>query len=150
MATYFQGAVKSGDGFSETATGVGTAVFSQTALVNSNATLKSEAVFVLPRNAQIVDIVADVLTAYNPTTSTVGATSAATLTVGSTSAGTQYAGAVDAKTAGRARPTFTAAQLAAMANINGNTSVYATITSSENPPTAGSARVTVLYTGGAL
>ncbi len=140
MATYFQGAVKSGDGFSETATGVGTAVFSQTALIDFNATLTSEAVFVLPKDGQIVDVVVDVLTAYNSATS-------ATLTVGSASAGTQYAGAVDAKTAGRVRPTFTAAQLAAMDDIDGNTSVYATVTS-VGQPTAGSARVTVLYTGG--
>ena len=140
MATYFQGAVKSGDGFSETATGVGTAVFSQTALIDFNTTLTSEAVFVLPKDGQIVDVVVDVLTAYNSATS-------ATLTVGSASAGTQYAGAVDAKTAGRVRPTFTAAQLAAMDDIDGNTSVYATVTS-VGQPTAGSARVTVLYTGG--
>ena len=140
MSTYFQGAVKSGDGFSETATGVGTAVFSQTALIDFNATLTSEAVFVLPKDGQIVDVVVDVLTAYNSATS-------ATLTVGSASAGTQYAGSVDAKTAGRVRPTFTAAQLAAMDNIDGNTSVYATVTS-VGQPTAGSARITVLYTGG--
>lgn len=140
MATYFQGAVKSGDGFSETATGVGTAVFSQTALIDFNTTLTSEAVFVLPKDGQIVDVVVDVLTAYNSATS-------ATLTVGSASAGTQYAGAVDAKTAGRVRPTFTAAQLAAMDDIDGNTSVYVTVTS-VGQPTAGSARVTVLYTGG--
>lgn len=141
MATYFQGAVKSGDGFSETATGVGTAVFSQTALIDFNATLTSEAVFVLPKDGQIVDVVVDVLTAYNSATS-------ATLTVGSASAGTQYAGAVDAKTAGRVRPTFSAAQLAAMGDIDGNTSVYATVTS-VGQPTAGQVRVTVAYTGGA-
>ena len=140
MATYFQGAVKSGDGFSETATGVGTAVFSQTALINFDTDLVQEAVFVLPKDGQIVDVVVDVLTAYNSATS-------ATLTVGSASAGTQYAGAVDAKTAGRVRPTFSAAQLAAMDDIDGNTSVYATVTS-VGQPTAGSARVTVLYTGG--
>lgn len=141
MATYFQGAVKSGDGFSETATGVCTAVFSQTALIDFNATLTSEAVFVLPKDGQIVDIVVDVLTAYNSATS-------ATLTVGSASAGTQYAGSVDTKTAGRVRPTFTAAQLAAMDDIDGNTSVYATVTS-VGQPTAGQVRVTVAYTGGA-
>lgn len=140
MATYFQGAVKSGDGFSETATGVGTAVFSQTALIDFDTDLVQEAVFVLPKDGQIVDVVVDVLTAYNSATS-------ATLTVGSASAGTQYAGSVDAKTAGRVRPTFTAAQLAAMDDIDGNTSVYATVTS-VGQPTAGSARVTVLYTGG--
>ena len=141
MSTYFQGAVKSGDGFSQTATGVGTAVFSQTALIDFNATLTSEATFVLPKGGQIVDIVVDVLTAFNSATS-------ATLTVGTASAGTQYAGSVDAKTGGRVRPTFSTAQLAAMDDIGTSTTAYATVTS-VGQPTAGQVRVTVTYTGGA-
>lgn len=140
MSTYMQGALKSGDGFSEVAGKFGTAVFSQTALINFDTDLVQEAVFTLPKSGQLVDIVVDVLTAFNSLTS-------ATLTVGSASAGTQYAGAVNAKTAGRVRPTFTAPQLAAMDDIGANTSVYATITS-DGQPTAGSARVTLLYTGG--
>ena len=140
MATYFQGAVKSGDGFSETATGVGTALLSQTALINFNATLTSEATFVLPNSAQIVDFKIDVLTAFDSATS-------ATLTIGSASAGSQYVGSVNAKTAGRAAPTLSAAQLDAMDTIGANTTAYATITS-VGQPTAGSVRVTVLYTGG--
>lgn len=140
MATYFQGAVKSGDGFSETATGVGTAVFSQTAVINFNATLTSEAQFVLPNDAQITNIIPDVLTAFDSATS-------ATLTVGSASAGSQYVGSVNAKTAGRAAPTISAAQASAMADISTNTTVFATITS-VGQPTAGSVRVTVQYTGG--
>lgn len=140
MATYFQGAVKSGDGFSETATGVGTAVFSQTVSISFNATLTSEATFVLPKNAQIVNAYADVLTAFDSATS-------ATLTIGSASAGSQYVGSVNAKTTGRAAPTLSAAQLTAMADISTNTTVYATITS-VGQPTAGVVRVTVFYTGG--
>lgn len=142
MSTYMQGALKTGDGFSEdlSGRGVGSSVMSQTALINFDTDLVQEAVFVLPMEGQLVDIVVDVLTAFDSLTS-------ATLTVGSASAGTQYAGAVDAKTAGRVRPTFTAAQLAAMDDIGVNTSVYATITS-VGQPTAGSARVTLLYTGG--
>lgn len=140
MATYFQGAVKSGDGFSETATGVGTANFSQTALIGFDADLTQEATFVLPAGGQIVDIVVDVLTAYDSATS-------ATLTVGTASAGTQYAGSVNAKTAGRVRPTYSAAQLAAMDDIGSSTTAYATVTS-VGQPTAGSVRVTVIYTGG--
>lgn len=142
MSTYLQGALKTGDAFSEdpAGRGVGSAVMSQTALINFDTDLVQEAVFRLPKVGQMVDIIVDVLTAYNSLTS-------ATLTVGSASAGTQYAGGVDAKTAGRVRPTFTAAQLAAMDDIGANTSVYATITS-VGQPTAGSVRVTVLYTGG--
>lgn len=137
MSSYFQGAVRSGDGFSETATGVGTAVLSQTAVIDFNATLKSEATFVLPKNAQIVNAYFDVLTAFNSATSATG-------TLGSASAGTQYAGAVDAKTAGRAVPTFSAAQLAAMDDIGTSTTVYATLTS-VGQPTAGQVRVTLFY-----
>lgn len=135
--SYFQNAIKSGDGFSETATGVGTAVLSQTAVIDFNATLTSQATFVLPVGAQIVDAKFDTLTAFNSATSATG-------TLGSASAGTQYAGAVDAKTAGRATPTFSAAQLATMDGIGSNTTVYATITS-VGQPTAGQVRVTVFY-----
>ncbi len=141
MSTYFQGAVKSGDGFSETATGVGTAELIQSQIINFDADLTQEATFVLPKSGQIVDVIVDVLTAYDSATS-------ATLTVGSASAGTQYAGSVNAKTAGRTRPTFSAAQLAAMDDIGTSTTVYATVTS-VGQPTAGQVRVTVVYTGGA-
>lgn len=141
MSTYFQGAVKSGDGFSETATGVGTAEFVQSAVISYNATLTSEATFILPKNAQILDIYSDVGTAFDSATS-------ATLTVGSASAGSQYAGSLNAKTAGRSIPTLSAAQVVAMANISTNTTVYATVTS-VGQPTTGSVRVTIRYTGGA-
>ena len=140
MATYMQGAIKSGDGFSETPTGVGTALLAQSALVTFDADLVAEAQFVLPVGAQITSFSIDTLTAYNSATS-------ATLTIGSASAGSQYVGSVDAKTAGRAAPTLSAAQLTAMANIGTSTTVFATVTS-VGQPTAGSTRVTVFYTGG--
>ena len=142
MSTYIQGALKSGDAPSElpSKVGVGTAVFSQTALIGYDADLTQEAVFKLPIGAQIVDVLADVLTAYNSATS-------ATLTVGSALAGTQYAGAIDAKIVGRVRPTFTAAQLAAMDDIGTSTNVFVTVTS-VGQPTAGSVRATICYTGG--
>ena len=137
MATYMQGAIKAGEGFSEVATGTGYAVFSQTA-VNANVTgLVQDITFVLPKNSQIQGFNIDVLTAYDSATS-------ATLSIGSASAGTQYVGSVNAKTAGRAAPTLSAAQLLAMSNITTNTSVVATVTS-VGQPTAGSVRVTVLY-----
>lgn len=144
MSTYYQGAIKSGDAASElpSGVGVGTAVFSQTALIGFDADLVQEATFVLPKGAQVVDFKIDVLTAYNSATS-------ATLSIGSASAGTQYVGSVDAKTAGRAAPTLSAAQLAATDDITTNTTAYATITS-VGQPSAGSVRVTVLYTGGSF
>jgi hypothetical protein len=141
MSSYFQGAIRSGDNASDGSTGVGTGLLSQTALVNFDATLVQGTTFSLPKNAQVVDIVVDVLTAYNSATS-------ATVTVGTAAAGTQYAGAVDGKTAGRVRPTFSAAQLAAMDDIGTSTTMHVTATS-VGQPTAGQFRVTVLYTGGA-
>lgn len=137
MGTYMQGAVKAGEGFSETATGAGYATFSQSA-VNANLTgLTQDITFVLPKNSQIVNFYIDVLTAYDSATS-------ATLSIGSASAGTQYVGSINAKTAGRASPTLSAAQLLAMSNITTNTTVYATVTS-VGQPAAGSVRVTVQY-----
>jgi hypothetical protein len=137
MATYFQGAVKSGEGPSEVAAGTGYAVFSQTG-INANVTgLTQDISFTLPKNSQIIAFFIDVLTAYDSATS-------ATLSIGTASAGTQYVGSVNAKTAGRAAPTLSAAQLLAMASITTNTTVVATVTS-VGQPTAGSVRVTVQY-----
>ena len=116
---------------------VGNVVLSQTVLINFDATLVQNATINLPANAQIVNIFADVLTAYNSATS-------ATLTVGTASAGTQYASGVNAKTAGRTIPAYTAAQLAAMASIGTTTPVVATVTS-VGQPTAGQVRLTVQY-----
>jgi len=116
---------------------IGLVVLSQTVLINFDATLVQNGTVYLPYDSQIVDIVVDVLTAYNSATS-------ATLTVGTASAGTTYASGVNAKTAGRVRPTFTAAQLAAMDDIDTNGTVVATVTS-VGQPTAGQVRVTYLY-----
>ena len=116
---------------------IGLVVLSQTVLINFDATLVQNGTVYLPYDSQIVDIVVDVLTAYNSATT-------ATLTVGTASAGTTYASGVNAKTAGRVRPTFTAAQLAAMDDIDTNGTVVATVTS-VGQPTAGQVRVTYLY-----
>lgn len=137
MATYQQGALKAGEGASEVVSGTGYAVFSQSAVNAGVATLTQNIIFVLPKNAQIVAFFIDVLTAYDSATS-------ATLSIGSASAGTQYVSGVNAKTAGRAAPTLSAAQLLAASDITTNTTVYATVTS-VGQPTAGSVRVTVQY-----
>lgn len=137
MGTYQQGALKAGEGASEVVSGTGYAVFSQSAVNAGVATLTQNIIFVLPKNAQIVAFFIDVLTAYDSATS-------ATLSIGSASAGTQYVSGVNAKTAGRAAPTLSAAQLLAASDITTNTTVYATVTS-VGQPTAGSVRVTVQY-----
>lgn len=137
--TTFSGPLASGDKDAGVSGGsnIGLAVLSQTMLINFDATLVQSGTINLPVNSQIVSMFADVLTAYNSATS-------ATLTVGTAAAGTQYASGVNAKTAGRTIPTFSAAQLAAMDDIGSTTTVVATVTS-VGQPTAGQVRVTVQY-----
>lgn len=137
--TTWSGPLASGDKAAGVSGGsnIGLVVLSQTATINYDATLVQSVTFNLPAESQILDIVPDVLTAYN-------SASSATLTVGTAAAGTQYAGSVNAKTAGRAAPTFSAAQLLAMSDIGTNTSVVATVTS-VGQPTAGSVVVTLTY-----
>lgn len=137
MGTYMTGPLQTGTGLDNTGVDTGTVVLSQSALLNFDATLVQSVTEVLPAGSQIINIVCDVLTAYNSATS-------ATLTIGTAAAGTQYASGVNAKTAGRTTPTFTAAQLTAMSNIGSNTSVVATVTS-VGQPTAGQVRVTIQY-----
>jgi hypothetical protein len=137
--TTFSGPLASGD-INAGKTGgpnLGFAVLSQTVLIDFDATLVQNATVYLPYGSQILNIVCDVLTAYNSATS-------ATLTVGTASAGTTYASGVNAKTAARTTPTFTAAQLTSMANIGNTGPVVATVTS-VGQPTAGQVRVTYLY-----
>lgn len=136
--TSFSGPLTAGDrpAGSPGGANVGGVELSQSQVISFNATLVSEAIFYLPTSSRITDITADTLTQFDSATS-------ATLTVGSASAGTQYASGVNAKTAGRQRPTFTGAQLTAMADT-GITPVYVTITS-VGQPTAGSLRVRIMY-----
>lgn len=116
---------------------LGYVVLSQTVLINRDATLVQSASINLPYNSQILNITADVLTQYDSATS-------ATLTVGTTAGGTTYASGVNVKTGVRVTPTFTAAQLAAMASTGTTGPVVATITS-VGQPTVGQVRVTYLY-----
>lgn len=137
--TTFSGPLASGDRDAGVSGGsnIGLVMLSQTVLINRDATLVQSATINLPINSQIVNIACDVLTAYDSATS-------ATLTVGTAAGGTQYASGVNARTAGRTFPTFTAAQLAAMANTGATTPVVATVTS-VGQPTVGQVRVTVQY-----
>lgn len=137
--TTFSGPLASGDKDAGVSGGsnIGLVMLSQTMLISRDATLVQSGSINLPINSQIVNIACDVLTAYDSATS-------ATLTVGTAAAGTQYASGVNAKTAGRTFPTFTAAQLSNMANTTTNTSVVATVTS-VGQPTVGQVRVTVQY-----
>lgn len=137
--TTFSGPLASGDKAAGVSGGsnIGLAQLVQTATLNFDGTLVQSATFNLPANSIITGFNIDVLTAYNSATS-------ATLTIGTAAAGTQYAGSVNAKTAGRAAPTYSAAQLLAASNISTNTSVVVTVTS-VGQPTAGSVFLAIEY-----
>ena len=112
-------------------------MFTQSKTNSGISGLTQDITFELPPGSQLIAIIPDVLTAYDSATS-------ATLSVGTTSGGTQYASGINAKTAGRAAVTVSAAQAAAMDDIGTSTSVVATITS-VGQPTAGLVRVTLQY-----
>ena len=112
-ATHFSGPVVAGDLQSGETNGPnqGNVVLAQSTSITQNSTTAVSSTLYIPAGSRIVDFNIDVLTAYNSATS-------ATLTIGTAAAGTQYVGSIDAKTAGRAAITYTAAQLAAMNGVS--------------------------------
>ncbi|UOF80359.1 hypothetical protein [Caudoviricetes sp.] len=144
--TTFSGPVRSGTLKTGETNGpnLGYAVLEQETSITQNSTTAVSSTLYIPVGSKIVDIIVDVLTAFNSATSAV-------LSVGTAAAGTQYAGSVDAKTAGRVRPTFTAAQLAAMSNVSvlgvaapTPAPVVVTVTPT-GATSAGYLRVTIVY-----
>jgi hypothetical protein len=79
-------------------------------LIQSGGGLTQSLTLNIPVGARITGFDIDILTAFDSATS-------ATISIGTAAGGTQYVSGVNAKTAGRASITFTAAQLAAMANL---------------------------------
>jgi hypothetical protein len=145
-ATHFSGPVMTGTKQSGETNGpnMGYTVLEQTVTLAQNSTTAVSSTLYVPAGSKIIDILVDVLTAFDSATS-------ATLTVGESAGDTTYASGVNAKTAGRTRPTFTAAQLAAMNNMTvlgvadpTPAPVVVTITPT-GATTAGFVAVTVLY-----
>jgi hypothetical protein len=137
--TLFSGPLASGDKQAGVSGGpnIGLAVLSQSVVINRDATLVQSGTINIPFGSTISNILVDVLTQYDSATS-------ATLSVGTTAGATTYASGVNAKTAARTTPTFTAAQLTSMANVGNTGTVVATVTS-VGQPTVGQVRVTVIY-----
>lgn len=104
---------------------VGNSLLIQSATMAANSTNNVDQIFYIPALSQMTTVVVDVLTAFDSATS-------ATLTVGTAAGGTQYVTSVDAKVAGRASITFTAAQLLAMSSLALDT----TATTAAGQPTA--------------
>jgi hypothetical protein len=145
-ATHFSGPVIAGDLQTGETNGPnqGAVVLVQFAALTQNSTTAVSSTLYIPAGAQIVSFNVDVLTAFDSATS-------ATLTIGTSAGGTQYVSGVNAKTAGRASITYTAAQLAAMSGVSVTGTAAATtppvvitITPS-GATTAGYVEVTILY-----
>lgn len=134
----WSGPVRAGTIKENAGANLGNVVLSQTGTYTQNSTTAVNVTFYLPPNSQILTFLIDSLVAYNSAVS-------ATLTAGTAAAGTTYVSGVDMKaSAGRLAPTYTAAQLTAMANITTNTTVVVTITVS-GATSAGNGRITVEY-----
>ena len=86
-------------------------MLSQSKTIAQSSTDVVSATFYIPPGAIIIDIIFDILTQFDSGTSATGS-------VGITAGGTEFASGVNAKTGIRVRPTFTAAQLAAMAGMS--------------------------------
>jgi hypothetical protein len=139
--TVFSGPVVSGDKFGANVSGlgpdVGLSVCMQQAILNFNGATAVSVTTYFPKHSVLIDVLVDTLTAWNSATSD-------TLSVGTAAAGTQYVSGVDVKAAAsRIRPTFTAAQLAAMQDTASET-VVATVTP-VGAASAGQTVVTYIY-----
>jgi len=142
--TYFGSTVRAGSGTLTDSVDGGYTVLTQTTTVATVAagTATSASVF-LPASSQIisfnVDTVQDEVVGG-------GTATAIAMTIGTAAAGTQYVSSTDVIGGGRIALTFTAAQLAAMADIGTNQSVFITVDPNGTVSTTqGIYRLTVVY-----
>lgn len=144
----FSGPVRSGTKLTGESGGpnIGLARLNQFAtLIQSGGGLVQSVSINIPVGARITGFDIDVLTAFDSATS-------ATLSIGTAVSGTQYVSGINAKTAGRAAITFTAAQLAAMAGLTvagaaaPTTAPLVVTVTSVGAPTTGVVTVAVNYT----
>ena len=122
--TYIGSTLRTGSGTLTDSIDGGFVVVSQTTTVTTAAAgTATSATLTLPASAQIINIIVDTVQLQ-----VIGAGTATTMpvTVGTAAAGTQYVSATDAIAGGRVTLAFTAAQLAAMADIGANQSVVIT------------------------
>ena len=122
--TYIGSTLRTGSGTLTDSTDGGFVVVSQTTTVTTAAagTATSASVFI-PASSQIISFFVDTVQLQ-----VIGAGTATTMpiTIGTAAAGTQYVSATDAIAGVRVALTFTAAQLAAMADVGTNQSVFIT------------------------
>ncbi len=140
-ASHFSGPVQVGSVQPGGATSnIGSAICAQSVVVQAATAANVDTFIDVPSGSQIVSINADSTVAWTATT--------ASMTIGSAAGGTQYVTGFDVKTITRG-PTaaYTAAQLAALANVGSNTRIHIRVASTGANAT-GTTRVTVLYVPG--
>lgn len=123
--TYIGSTLRTGSGTLTDTTDGGFVVVSQTTTVTTaSAGTATSATITLPASSQIIDFFVD--TVQNKSVGA-GTATAIAMTIGTAAAGTQYVSSTDVFAGGRTALTFTAAQLAAMADISTNQSVVITL-----------------------
>lgn len=142
--TYFGSALRAGSGTLTDTTDGGFVVMMQTTTVTTNADgTASSASVTIPSGSQLLNFFID--QTQNEVVGG-GTATAINATIGAAAAGTQYLSATDVIGGGRAALSFTAAQLAAMADVGANTGVYLTVDPNGTiSTTQGIYRFTVVY-----
>ncbi len=142
--TYFGSTIRAGsDSLTDTVDG-GFAVLTQTTTVTTAAAgTATSATLTLPASSQIINFFVDMV---QDEVVGAGTATAIAMTIGTAAAGTQYVSSTNIFAGGRAALTFTAAQLAAMANIGTNQSVVITVDPNGTISTTQAiVRLTVVY-----
>ena len=142
--TYIGSTLRTGSGTLTDTTDGGYVVLSQTTTVATVAAgTATSASVTIPAYSQIINFFVD--TVQDEAVGG-GTATAIAMTIGTAAAGTQYVSSTDVIGGGRIALTFTAAQLAAMADVTTNQSVYITVDPNGTiSTTQGIYRLTVVY-----
>jgi hypothetical protein len=142
--TYFGSTVRAGSGtLTDTVDGGFTVLTQTTTVTTASAGTATSATLTLPASSQIIDFYVDMV---QDEVVGGGTATAIAMTIGTAAAGTQYVSSTDIFAGGRAALTFTAAQLAAMADIGTNQSVVITVDPNGTISTTQAiVRLTVVY-----
>jgi hypothetical protein len=142
--TYFGSTLRAGSGTLTDTVDGGFVVMMQTNTVTTaSAGTATSVTEVLPAGSQIINIFIDTMVDEVVGGGTATAIAA---TVGTSAAGTQYVSSTDVFAGGRFTPSFTTAQLAAMADIGSNINVVLTVDPNGTiSTTQGVFRLTVVY-----
>ena len=123
--TYFGSTVRAGSGTLTDSVDGGFTVLSQTTIVTTAAAgTATSASVTIPASSQIINFIVDTV---QDEVAGAGTATAIAMTIGTAAAGTQYVSSTDVIAGGRIALTFTAAQLAAMADVGANQSVFVTV-----------------------